>query len=122
MIKRLDALCLLVNDLGKSRHFYEDLLGLAVNSTDTGFVDYQLGETPLALFEKSHATAMFPAKFISSAGGVVVALRVDDVPLTYATLVSKGVVFFEPPKTTSWGQVVAYFHDPDGHIIEITSY
>lgn len=53
MITKVFAICLLVEDLQVSRDFYEQKLGLTVNSTDTGFVDYKLGETPLALFEKS---------------------------------------------------------------------
>ena len=32
----------------------------------------------------------------------------------------KGVEIFEGPKTTPWGQKVAYFKDPDGNIWEIS--
>ncbi len=121
MITKLFAICLLVEDLATSRRFYEEKLGLVVNSTDIGFVDYKLGETPLALFEKKHATAMFEEKYMRSQGGVVIALQVDDVTSTCKELTDKGVDIFDGPKTTSWGQTVAYLHDPDGHIIEITS-
>lgn len=96
-------------------------MGMIVNSTDEGFVDYKLGDTPLALFEKSHATAMFDKKYMTPAGGAVIALQVDDVIKTCKELTDKGVVIFEHPKQTSWGQNVAYLHDPDGHIFELTS-
>lgn len=121
MVTKLFAICLLVEDLAKSRDFYETKLGLTINSQDTGFVDYKLGEAPLALFEKKHAQAMFPPKYMKSAGGAVIALQVDDVAQACADLQQKGVKFFEGPKQTSWGQTVAYLHDPDGHIIELTS-
>lgn len=121
MITKLFAVCLLVEDLAKSREFYETKLGLKLNSQDGGFVDYKLGESPLALFEKKTATAMFPAQFMSPAGGAVIALQVDNVEQTCLELRSKGVEIFEGPKTTSWGQTVAYLHDPDGHIIELTN-
>lgn len=121
MITKLFAVCLLVEDLAISREFYENKLGLTVNSTDTGFVDYKLGETPLALFEKKHATAMFSETYMKSAGGAVIALQVDHMAKTCKELAEKGVEIFEGPKDTSWGQTVAYLHDPDGHIIELTS-
>lgn len=121
MITKLFAVCLLVEDLAKSREFYEAKLGLKLNSEEAGFVDYQLGESPLALFEKKSATAMFPAQFMSPPGGSVISLQVDDVTKTCLELQKRGVKIFEGPKNTSWGQTVAYLHDPDGYIIELTS-
>lgn len=120
MITKMFAVCLLVKDLAKSREFYEQKLGLIVNSEDTGFVDYKLGETPLALFENEHATAMFPAKHMRPAGGAIIALSVEDVSKTCQKLEEKGIEIFEGPKLTTWGQTVAYLHDPDGYIIELT--
>ncbi len=120
MISKIFAICLLVDNLATSRDFYEAKLGLMVNSQDRGFVDYKLGETPLALFERKHATAMFAVKHMQRAGGAVIALQVDDVAKTCKELQAKGVTIFEGPKQTSWGQTVAYLHDPDSHIIEIT--
>jgi catechol 2,3-dioxygenase-like lactoylglutathione lyase family enzyme len=121
MITKIFAICLLVEDLSISRDFYEKKLGLVVNSTDIGFVDYKLGETPLALFEKKHATTMFEEKYMKPSGGTVIALQVDDVSKTCQELIANGLEIFEGPKPTSWGQTVAYLHDPDGNIIEITS-
>ncbi len=121
MITKLDAICLLVKNLTTSRDFYETKLGLTVSLTDIGFVEYKLGETPLALFEKTPATAMFPAKYMNPVGGAVIALKVDNVEKTCQELNAKDIKIFEGPKNTSWGQTVAYLHDPDGHIIELTS-
>ena len=121
MITKLDAICLLVNDLPTSQSFYQNKLGLSVKSTDTGFVEFELGETPLAIFEKKYATAMFPKKYMTSPGGVVIALRVEDIIKTCKELTSKGITIFEGPKSTSWGQTVAYLHDPDDNIIELTN-
>ncbi len=121
MITKLFAVCLLVEDLSTSREFYEQKLGLVVNSEDVGFVDYKLGESPLALFEKKHATAMFASSHMKPSGGAVIALQVDDVAKTCQSLEGKGIKIFEGPKTTTWGQIVAYLHDPDGHIIELTN-
>lgn len=121
MISQVDAVCLLVDSLSISREFYENKLGLTVKSTDTGFVEYKLGETPIALFEKKFATSMFPSKYMTHAGGLVLALKVDSVEKQCQKLKSLGVEIFEGPKEVPWGQTVAYLHDPNGYIIEITS-
>lgn len=121
MINKLDAICLLVDNLVISQDFYQNKLGLIVKSTDTGFVEFELGETPLALFEKKHAVAMFPSKYMKASGGAVIALRVEDIYKTCDEMKNKGITIFEGPKKTSWGQTVAYLHDPDGNIVELTS-
>lgn len=54
-------------------------------------------------------------------GGLVLAFQVDDLEETLKILESKGVEIFEGPKTTEWGQTVAYFKDPDGHIWEVSN-
>lgn len=121
MIKNLYAVCLLVNNLKTSLAFYRDTLGLTVNSQDTGYVDFKLGDTLLAIFQKDEATTMFPKKYMNIGGGCVLAYQVDDVKNECKKLQEKGVKIFEGPKTTPWGQTVAYFKDPDDTIWEITA-
>jgi lactoylglutathione lyase len=120
MLKKLFANCLLVNDFEKSLAFYRDILGLEVNSTEGKFADFKLEGTSLAIFEKEAATAMFPKKFMGNGGGVILAFQVDDVKKTCDDLKTKGIEIFEGPKTTPWGQTVAYFNDPDGNIWEVS--
>ena len=120
MITSLYAICLLVENLEKSLSFYRDILGLIVNSTDTGYVDFKLGDTLLAVFEKNAATAMFPKAHMMTGGGAVFAYQVDDVASACEKLKAKGVEIFEGPKEMPWGQTVAYFKDPDSNIWEVT--
>lgn len=120
-INKLYAVCLLVDDLDRSLQFYQDTLNLTVNSQDDGYVDFKLGETLLAIFQKNKAAAMFPQTHMTSGGGAVYAYQVANVAEACATLSAKGVTIFEGPKTTPWGQTVAYFKDPDNNIWEITS-
>lgn len=120
-MKQLNAVCLLVSDFDKSLAFYCDTLGLVLNSQDQGYADFKLGDTLLAMFQKGDATAMFASGHMNSGGGAVYAYQVRDVEAECDRLKAKGVVIFEGPKKTSWGQTVAYFKDPDGHIWEITS-
>jgi catechol 2,3-dioxygenase-like lactoylglutathione lyase family enzyme len=120
MFKKLFAVCLLVEDARKSFEFYSKTLGLEVNSQDGSFADFKLGETSLAIFQKDEATTMIPRGYFNTGGGVILGFQVDDVQKACEQLTEKGVVIIEGPKTTSWGQTVAYFTDPDGNIWEIS--
>ncbi len=121
MFKNVYAVCLLVENLDKSLAFYKDLLGLEVNSTDDGYIDFKLGDPLLALFQKNKAEAMFSQKHMASGGGAVYAFQVENVSKTCKDLTNKGIAIFEGPKTMPWGQTVAYFKDPDNNILEVTS-
>ncbi len=120
MFDKLFASCLLVEDFEKSLAFYRDTLGLKVNNQDGRFADFKLEGTSLAIFQKSEAVSMFPKEHMGSGGGVILAFQVDNVENTCKSLENKGVKIFEGPKTTEWGQTVAYFKDPDGNIWEIS--
>lgn len=121
MFNRLFANCLLVEDFEKSLAFYKDILGLEVNSTEGKFADFKLEGTSLAIFEKEAATAMFSKEHMGHGGGVILAFQVEDVQKICDKLKSKGVEIFEGPKTTEWGQTVAYFKDPDENIWEVSA-
>lgn len=120
MFDKLFAVCLLVDDFDKSLAFYRNTLGLMVNVHEDGFANFHLGETEFAIFQKDAAAAMFPATFMKPSGGVVIGFQVDNLDDSCKALTDKGVTFFEGPKTTDWGQKVAYLHDPDGNILEIS--
>ena len=120
MFKKLFAACLLVNDFEKSLKFYRDTLGLKVNSTDQGYADFDLNGTLLAIFDRKTATAMFPKEHMSVAGDTILAFQAEDIAKACEELKAKGITIFEGPKKVPWGQTVAYFKDPDGHIWEVT--
>jgi lactoylglutathione lyase len=121
MFNKLFANCLLVEDFDKSIKFYRDILGLEVNSQDGKFADFKLEGTSLAIFQKSDAVAMFPKEYMGKGGGIVLAFQVEDVAETCKLLETKGVKIIEGPKTTSWGQTVTYFLDPDANIWEVSA-
>lgn len=121
MFNKLYALCLLVENYEISFTFYKDTLGLELNSIDTKYADFKLGETLLAIFQKDEATNMFSEKHMNTGGGAVIAFPVEDVEKTCEELKQKGIEIFEGPKKMPWGQTVAYFKDPDKNILEITS-
>ena len=120
MFNKLFAVCLLVKDLEASMHFYKDILDLELNSQDNGFADFKMEDTSLAIFQMDKAVSMFPNSYMKVGGSVVLAFQVDDVEQTCSNLKVKGVNIIEGPKTTSWGQTVAYFLDPDENIWEVS--
>lgn len=120
MFEKLFAICLLAEDFDKSLAFYRDTLGLSVNYSEGKFANFKLGETELAIFQKDAATAMFPAKFMKPSGGFLLGFQVESLEKSCQELTKKGIEIFEGPKTTAWGQKIAYFHDPNGNIWEIS--
>ena len=121
MFNKLFAFCLLVEDFEKSLKFYKNILGLKVKSQEGNqFAGFDLEGTEMAIFQKEEATAMFPKKFMGTGGGVNIGFQVEDINKACKELKSKGVEIFEGPKTTPWGQKVAYFKDPDGNIWEVS--
>lgn len=120
MFTKLFAICLLVDNFNKSLAFYRDVLELKIKDKEEGFANFVLEGTELAIFQKDAATAMFPKQYMKPSGGFLIAFKVENVHDACKKLTKKGVIIFEGPKTTPWGQAVAYFHDPDGNIWEVT--
>lgn len=121
MFNKLFAVCLLVEDFEKSLKFYKDTLGLKVKSQEgKSFAGFDLQGTEMAIFQKDGATAMFPKEHMGNGGGVIIGFNVKDLSKACSELNAKGVKIFEGPKTTPWGQKVAYFNDPDGNIWEVS--
>ncbi|KKU87933.1 MAG: Glyoxalase/bleomycin resistance protein/dioxygenase [Candidatus Gottesmanbacteria bacterium GW2011_GWA2_47_9] len=120
-MNKLYAVCLLVHDFERSLSFYRDSLGLTMNSQDGKYADFKLGDTLLAVFQKDEAIIMFSKNHMKRGGGCVLAYQVVDINKACEELKKKGVEIFEGPKTTPWGQKVAYFKDPDNNIWEVTT-
>ena len=120
MFKKMFANCLLVNDFDKSLAFYRDILGLELNTQEGKFANFKVENIELAIMQKENTKELVPAEYLNNGGSVFLCFQVDDVNLAYETLKKKGVSFITSPKVTSWGQVVAYFQDPDNNIWEIS--
>ena len=96
-------------NLGRSRHFYRDVLGLAVyrefgSPADPGMVFF-LGP---GLLEVSGGSA--------AAGGnsVMIWLQVRDVHAEHDRLAAAGVRVLREPVAEPWGLTEMWIEDPDG--------
>jgi catechol 2,3-dioxygenase-like lactoylglutathione lyase family enzyme len=87
MIQSLAFIAYAVRDIKRSRHFYEDVLGLQLtHSTHGDWFEYDLGDTTFVITsaDAEHPT---PVK------GALVAFEVDDLDSEIARLKKLGVVF-----------------------------
>ena len=98
---------LAVSDMKRARHFYEEVVGLAVEVDVVGTVRYSCGgDTGLAIFERP----MEPTDH------TVAAFEVDDIELEVNELRGRGLEL-EGIITLPDGVQRAFFKDPDGNVI-----
>lgn len=104
-----------VEDLQKSRKFYEDVLGLSLkfDFSDRGMMAFNVGNEEPAIILKDLKT--FPEV------KPTVWFVVDDVETEYQKLKTKGVNFLSEPFEILTGMAVE-FEDPSGNRMGITDY
>jgi len=114
-IKAIDNYFLPATDLNKSKHFYQQILGLDVkfDFSDKGMLAFKVGNEEPAIILKD--TNRFPDAKPS------ILLEVTDVKETYKQLQEQGVVFTKAPYQIQTGWA-AELQDPAGNIIGITDY
>lgn len=109
-----------VEDIEKSRRFYEDILGQQVKydfgediQFEGGFSIHQRKHFQTLLGEESR----FPIKLKSNSSELY--FDADDLDSLQDQLNEAGVEIIQDVHEESWGQMTMRFYDPDGHIIEI---
>jgi len=120
--KRVRAITLFVEDLPRSRSFYEDVFGLPVVFEDDASVVFKFGATLVNLLKTEAAQELIePAAVASRDDGsrFQLTIEVDDVDATCAELAERGVELLNGPMDRPWGVRTASFRDPGGHIWEI---
>jgi lactoylglutathione lyase len=121
----LGYVVLFAEDLERTLAFYVGKVGLPVRFRAEGYVELAVEGSKLALLARSrvselagdvHAGRPAPGTHEGS-----LTLLVEDVDRVHRELTGRGVTFLSAPKERPWGQRTAYFHDPDGHLIEIAT-
>jgi catechol 2,3-dioxygenase-like lactoylglutathione lyase family enzyme len=96
-------------DLGRSRRFYRDVLGLAVyrefGPADDPSVVFFLGQGLLEV--SGHGPG-------PSAASVMIWLQVRDVHAEHSRLAAAGVRVLREPTVEPWGLTEMWIEDPDG--------
>jgi len=94
-------------------HFYRDLLGFPVRHEADWFVEFQVAKDSFI----SIADAARSTIAATDGNGVTLTFRVIDLDRAYRSLASSGIAL--GPILSRWGARVFYFHDPEGHRLEL---
>lgn len=118
-LRRLDHVSLNVTDRARSIAWYRDVLGLPqLNEPTDDDEPVFLGEPGLQ-FGLFQAQRESPAREPESSGLRHVALVVDDLAAARRRLREHGVPFDDADHGNA---LSVYFRDPDGHVLELTTY
>lgn len=114
-----------VEDLGRARQFYQDVLGLPLMAGDQRFCAFDVaGRDVLLLFRKggTPGPVSTPGGVIPPHGGegrlhVAFAVNRDELEMWQARLGERGVAIESRVEWQRGGRSI-YFRDPDGHLLE----
>ncbi len=119
----LTHISLLVEDVQRALHFYQDNLGLEVIENLGSYATLRANENlKLSFFPRSAMQEALPSVPISPAHGyrTVLEFFVQELDNVYNTLRDKGIQFVsEPTDHPDWGIRTAYFTDLDGNLVEL---
>ena len=110
-----------VDDVGRSRDFYRDVVGLELAADYGTYAEFTWGNLVLGLRSRDNARRQFADAVAASRTGAShqVTVHVDDVDGFAARLSDGGADVLHPPTDQAWGMRSASFRDPDGHVWEI---
>ena len=123
MEQRISVVTLGVEDLARSRRFYEQGLGWKRGNASEEVVFYQSGGMVLALFARRDLAADAAVSPEGAGfGGITLAYCARDraeVEAVIAAAAQAGARILKPPQDVFWGGYSGYFADPDGHPWEV---
>ena len=121
-LQGLGAITLFSEDLGASKRFYGDVLGLRTVYEDDNSAVFDLGNTIVNVLAATEAVDLIAPATVSGPDAGArsqLTIWVDDADATCAQLAGHGVTLLNGPMTRPWGQRTATFRDPAGHIWDI---
>jgi catechol 2,3-dioxygenase-like lactoylglutathione lyase family enzyme len=121
-LKGLGAITLFVEDLERSRSFYQDVFGLQVINEDEDSAAFDFGNTIINLLRAPAArTLIEPVAVAGREAGSrsQLTIWVDDADAACAELEARGVELLNGPIDREWGVRTACFTDPAGNVWEI---
>ncbi|MBL8000875.1 MAG: VOC family protein [Flavobacteriales bacterium] len=115
---------LYVRDQQRSRDLYRGLLGREPVLDVPGMTEFDLGTCTLGLMPSTGIARIITPALPHPAGGHGVPrcelyLRVADLDAAIDRTLQAGATVISPATDRDWGDRVAYFADPDGHVIAL---
>jgi len=121
-LTNVGAITVFVEDLERSKRFYQDVFGLHQVYEDESSAVFDFGNTIINLLTTSAARDLIaPGAVADRDAGARVQLTiwVDDADAACAELLARGVTLLNGPMNRAWGKRTASFTDPAGTIWEI---
>ena len=124
---RLDAIGIVVSDMGKSLAFYRRLgLPIPADGDDQPHVEASLPGGLRLLWDTVETVRSFDPEWQPPSGGHRIGLAfacgtAAGVDATYESLVGLGYEGHKPPWDAPWGQRYAMMHDPDGNSVDLVA-
>ena len=125
MLWYLGYVVLFVEDFDRSVAFYAERVGLPVRLRAEGYAEFAVEGAKFALLGRSRVAELtgdaHAARPAPGAHEGAVTVLVEDVDRVHRELSGRGVPFLGAPQDRPWGQRSVFFHDPEGHLIEIAT-
>jgi catechol 2,3-dioxygenase-like lactoylglutathione lyase family enzyme len=119
-LKTVNVITLFVDDLQRSKEFYERVFNITAADEGDATVIFRLENLFLRLLTRGEAEretfGQVPLADSDSGAGFQLAIFVDDTDALCAELAELGVSIAYGPVDRPWGVRNAAFRDPDGHI------
>jgi lactoylglutathione lyase len=120
--KRIDVIDMYIEDVDRTRAFYEQVFGLPAQRHPDGLVYFTFGETLMHLRDvDSAAEFIAPARAATGKDGSrgVFTIFTENVDAACSELIDRGITLLNGPTDRWWGIRNACFADPSGQIWEI---
>lgn len=124
-IRKIQWIIIIAKDVDLLKDFYVNKLGFNVvrEVPEDGFVQMQIGNQMFAIYQKEKVAEVLGDEYITEdfekTRTIFSFNQSENLDADYERLLSEGVEFIQPPKEQAWGQITAYFKDPEGNIWEI---
>lgn len=116
-MSRVDYVIGYVESTRRSVAFYRDVLGLSVRIEGDGYVEFDMDNIKLSLFERAKLPELIGRHGGNPPSGEI-GFIVDDVDSHAERLRSLGVEILTGPVDRPWHERTLHIADPDGNIIE----
>jgi catechol 2,3-dioxygenase-like lactoylglutathione lyase family enzyme len=123
-LKNVGAITMFIQDVQRSKSFYEWVFDAQAIYEDENAVAFQFENMIVNLLKTDAAPELIEPATVGGrdAGSrFQLTIGVDDVDVACSGLSAKGVELLNGPMDREWGVRTASFTDPDGHIWEVAA-
>ena len=123
-VQSLDHVTIVVKDLAATRRFYVEVLGMdEVARPNFSFAGqwFQAGPTLIHTILEFEGSGPAGLGGGANSRGHHFAFLVDDAHAAARRIAALGIPFVSPLKLRPDGAAQLFIHDPDGHLVELTS-